>query len=121
MAKVYEPANLIDARAAALANPTEFFVPSAGEFNLLTPGHLVKIGVTFKADKHVLNLEGPTRISGERFWVRVTSATTGLLSGAIVQLIGEVTNELVYTHIHGLKEGDLVRFEPRHVLEIDSI
>jgi len=50
---------------------------------------------------------------GERFWVIVTSIDADLLHG-------QASNHLHRTEQHGLKHGDFVSFERRHILDVDK-
>lgn len=71
-------------------------------FYLLFPGDYAKVCVEF--DEH----KGYT---GERFWVRVTFAEAG-------QYQGVIDNDLDHTEAHGLRCGDLIAFDYRHVYNL---
>lgn len=105
------PLNLIDAAARNRENPAGFQVPPPQAIAALAPGNFVKIGVEFKADEHVLNLEGITKPTGERFWVRLDACKHGIFYGVI-------DNDLVYTHIHGLRADQPVGFLAQHILDV---
>jgi len=47
-------------------------------------------------------------ICGERFWVKVTKISKN-------KIYGKVDNDLLYTHVHGLKDGDKV------ILTLDDV
>jgi hypothetical protein len=72
---------------------------------------------TFDIPSHVLraniHVGGHAQIcvGGERFWVIVTRNIAGRYEGV-------VDNDLVCTFEHGLKLGDVVRFEARHVFQV---
>lgn len=80
-----------DAQALALAHPSTFEAPSPEVLAGLQVGHFVKVCV-----------------GRERFWVKLTA-----LDGD--RLTGHVDNDLVRTDQHGLRCGDVVQFERRHV------
>ena len=71
-------------------------------YHLIFPGDYAKVCVAF--DKH-------NECTGERFWVRVTSAKSG-------QYQGIVDNDLDHTEAHGLRCGDLIAFDYRHVYNL---
>jgi hypothetical protein len=66
------------------------------------------VGVEFEADA-----SGRT---GERFWVIVTAAFDP--SGPYL-LAGRIDNDLQCTAAHGLVLGEVIGFDPQHVLAID--
>lgn len=51
---------------------------------------------------------------GESFWVDVTSVDRG-------GCVGRVDNNLINQDLHGLDYGDVIRFEARHVKDIDEV
>jgi hypothetical protein len=71
-------------------------------YHLLFPGDYAKVCVAF--DEH-------NGCTGERFWVRITSAKSG-------QYQGIVDNELDHTCAHGLRYGDLIAFDYRHIYNL---
>ncbi|EON2338977.1 hypothetical protein ACLLKL_001946 [Escherichia coli] len=85
----------VDAQAMAKRYPDTFSAPSAAELSMITPGTHVKVCVD----------------DCERFWVLVTAVTRSGITGT-------VDNDLIRTHIHGLRYPDVVTFEPRHVYDI---
>jgi hypothetical protein len=83
--------DLIDAQESHRLHPDTFEVPPHSMLVLLCVGQYVKIA-----------------IAGERFWVKLTKVTDATLSGWI-------DNTLVRSDRHGLKRGDVVEFERRHI------
>ncbi|QIF04149.1 hypothetical protein [Roseimicrobium sp. ORNL1] len=71
-------------------------------YYLLFPGDYAKVCVEFSDHKGY---------TGERFWVRVTSAEPG-------QYRGVVDNDLEHTEAHGLRYGDLIAFDYRHIFDL---
>lgn len=97
---------LIDAQQRSRAFPTTFAAPSLDEVAALAAGDLVKLGVEFPPDG-----QGRT---GERFWVIVSD-----VDAAGPRLFaGRIDNDLQCTGAHGLSLGDLIGFDPQHVLRV---
>ncbi len=71
-------------------------------YYLLFPGDYAKVCVEFEEHKGC---------TGERFWVRVTLAEPGHYQGV-------VDNELCHTEAHGLRCGDVIAFDYRHIYNI---
>lgn len=95
---------LIDAGQKHRDHPESFEVPDALALLRIVPGAFVKVGAKFTSD-------APDVIPrAERFWLIVR--TVG------IPLTGEINNDLVYTAEHGLKCGDILPFELRHVLDV---
>lgn len=88
------PNRFEDAQSMALQYPTTFFAPSNEDLSGIEVGDHVKICAI-----------------KERFWVRVIS-----INGSV--LTGKVDNDLVCTPGHGIKFGDSVEFEFRHIYAI---
>jgi molybdopterin converting factor small subunit len=83
----------VDAQEMNRQHPDTFDVPTAEELKALRPGMYVKVCAC-----------------NERFWVLVTGRDeTGI--------VGIVNNDLVSTD-HGLKDGDVVHFQERHIYSI---
>lgn len=98
---------LIDAQARHAENPRTFDAPSQAELDNLKIGDMVKIGVEFKPTfSQRLN----AKCSGERFWVKLT--------GVWNELIGIVDTEMEFFDVHGIVEGEEIRFERRHILVV---
>lgn len=96
---------LIDALAQHYANPDTFAVPSAISLASLKVGDSAKIGITFESHYE------DEKITGERFWVKVTDVTPE-------GYVGEVDNNLVFAADHGIDRGEQIRFERRNVMQI---
>ena len=86
----------VDAQAKAQEHPDTFGRVSEELIDQTRAGDLVKICT-----------------GGERFWVVVTSV-------AGIVLHGQISNHLHRTDQHGLKHGDFVSFERRHVYDVDQ-
>lgn len=104
---IVEPPGLINVEQMNFAHPVTFPVPMFEERAAVKPGDVVKVGVEFEP----IEIEG-SKVSGERFWVRVTVKN---LRG----LVGEVNNTLYMTDQHGLGGGDKIRFQSFHILDIE--
>jgi hypothetical protein len=92
---------LIDGWVRNREHPTTFEIPGPVELMDLANGVFVKLGVE--------NGEG---VHGERFWVEVTDL--GLTMCGIVRQA-----DVVFTHRHGVADGDEIFFERRHILGIN--
>lgn len=92
-------ATLIDGMARNAACPKTFRIPRPEEVAAVSPGHYVKIGVEYVG-------------GGERFWLRVTKVDGKTITGIVEQA------DMVYTRRHGVRHGDRLTCEPRHVLGI---
>jgi hypothetical protein len=68
----------------------------------LRPGDVAKICVQF---------EEVGGYSGERFWVLILESHDGVYTGTL-------DNELEHTGQHGLKNGDTVTFDYRHIYDL---
>ena len=82
---------------------TEFEVPAHTDRVSLRPGDVAKICV---------RIEGEPKLHGERFWVLIATNRDGVYTGT-------VDNELVHTELHGLKNGDSVAFDYRHIYALE--
>ena len=80
-----------------------FEVLPHSERTSLQAGDVAKICVRF---------EGDSKYSGERFWVLIGTSNEGVYAGT-------VDNELVHTDRHGLKNGDAVTFDYRHIYDFE--
>lgn len=94
---------LINGEQRHKETPDTFDMPPMAERVGLAPGKAVKIGVVSKVHTH-------KRFNAERFWVKI------LGHGRTLRYLGMVTNDLVFTERHGLKDGDQIEFGPEHVL-----
>ncbi len=90
-------------------HPDLFQVPSDQQKHLILPGDLVKIG----AEDH-LDRAGGSGLTPERFWTRITKVSDEGLEGVVT------SNSPAAEH-YGLYLGETVRFEPRHVLDIETV
>ena len=70
--------------------------------HLLFPGDYAKVCAEF--DEH-------NGCTGERFWVKITWADSG-------QYQGVIDNNLCHTEAHGLRYGDLIAFDYRHIYNL---
>lgn len=87
----------IDAQLMSVRYPDTFEAPTLDDLRLIEVGDYVKICARDK----------------ERFWVIVTG-----VEGEVVT--GEVNNDLICTDVHGLRVGDTVVFEKRHVYQVEG-
>lgn len=122
---------LRDAQRLHRQNPGTFAVPDRKTLDSLARGDFVKICVEFNREK-IADVSGhetvqsaarigawrsfvgkhaERNIAGERFWVILHDVRDTYLTGTI-------NNDLVYTVHHGLKDGDFIRFEKRHVMDV---
>ena len=62
--------------------------------------------------KVCLYFEGHSEYQGERFWVLIQTSHEGIYTGT-------VDNNLVHTALHGLKHGDQVAFDHRHIYDFE--
>lgn len=83
-------------------NPSTFEIPTPDEKAALVPGDFVKLG--FSCPKEHKRPGVSDRITGERMWVLVTGDG-----------VGDLNNDPV---VMPLKDGDPIKFEPRHILSI---
>ena len=86
-----------DAQLMAVRHPDTFEAPTLEELSRIAVGDYVKI----------------CAMDRERFWVQVTGIEGELLTG-------EVNNQLLMTDFHGLRCGDTVVFERRHVYQVEG-
>jgi hypothetical protein len=86
-----------DGEALHQADPIGVQIPTDAAKQKLRPDDLVKVGV-----------------HPERFWVHLTEIKDGVFTGTI-------DNDLVFTHEHGLDYGDILSFERRHIIDIETI
>ena len=91
-----ENPSFIDAQAQAQEHPDTYWRVSEDVIDHAKPGDLAKVCT-----------------GHERFWVIVTS-----LAGDVFR--GQISNYLHNTDQHGLKHGDFVSFERRHILDVDK-
>jgi hypothetical protein len=83
-----------DAQEMHRQHPDTFEVPPEAELDALSAGDHVKVCA-----------------GDERFWVLLTTVEGRALKGT-------VANDLLFTNQHGLRRGDPVAFEKRHVYQI---
>jgi hypothetical protein len=91
---------LTNAQEMARQNPETFTIPDTQN---LTVGCYVKVCVQFEDQGNLCQ--------GERFWVKLTAVKGDILEGVII-------NKLIAPHLHGLNEGDEIKF---HVINIYAI
>lgn len=124
MAKLLsKPYEMIDAMAMHVANPDTFDMPDFRIIAALKPGFFVKIGVTYDPRRRIGDDAPQMQMwvakvgeiardtSGERFWLLLETISDG-------HYIGTVNNDLAYTAYHGLKFGDLLTVERRHIMDV---
>ncbi len=68
--------------------------PNREELDNITKGSIVKIS-----------------LCGERFWNIVDSVDGKMVTG-------KVNNDLLFTHIHGLRDGDQITFKLNEIIDI---
>jgi len=83
-----------DAQDMQRQYPETFEAPTMDELYALRPGMSVKVCA-----------------AGERFWVTITGIVGDLIGG-------KVDNDLIGTPAHGMRYGDAITFERRHVYQI---
>jgi hypothetical protein len=84
----------MDAQAMHNSHPDRFEAPTLEELAGIKTGDTVKVCT-----------------AGERFWTTVISVNGETITAS-------VDNDLVNTRIHGLKFGDSITFEKRHIYAI---
>jgi hypothetical protein len=99
---------IVDCQARHAAFPDSFAVPNRTLLDALAPGRLVKVIVEFPP---ALDPRTGRTASGERFWVLLTEVSADRLAGTI-------DNDLAHTPQHGLRSGDVIAFEARHVAAV---
>lgn len=100
---------LIDGIQRNMAS-ARFEIPSDCAKLALRRGDYVKVGVQWSPPAKL----GDHLVEAERFWVRIEN-----IAGAH-HYTGTVNNTLVYTDEHGLRNGDWIEFESRHILAIEA-
>lgn len=95
--------DLGDAAAIAAENPYTFYRPSTAALALLAPGNFAKLMFEFTSDD-------PEAPGAERMWVKILERDGD-------RFVGVLDNDPGY--IADLASGDEVRFEARHVLQVD--
>lgn len=83
-----------DAQQMQKDNPTTFYAPSQQELEKLTVNDLAKVCV-----------------QGERFWCIIKQINDQ-------HITGEINNDLVFTHKHGLSDTDVIEFEKKNIYNI---
>lgn len=83
-----------DAQAMSRLHPQTFDVPAPEILAAIRPGTFVKVCA-----------------EPERFWVEVVAVEGD-------GIMGRVSNDLVHTARHGLRDGDSVTFEKRHIFGV---
>lgn len=91
----YRRPALVDAEKMARDNPGTFSIPLGRD--TLAAGDLAKVSCC-----------------GERFWCIVVMVRDGLY-------FGRIDNNLILSEQHGLLFGDLIRFAPRNVHQIQRV
>ena len=99
---------LVDAQRRAAQYPDTFELPRRGVLDRLKPGAFVKVCAEFPQLANGCN--------GERFWARITQLE--ILLGK-TSFVGVIDNDLVQTAHHGLRFGDTIRFETRHIFAVE--
>lgn len=94
--------DLIDGVAQSVMSST-FEVPSDLRISMIRPGHTIKIGI--KQDKD------PVDFGAERCWTKVISREGD-------SFVCSIDNDLVLTHLHGIKYEDLVKVHKHNILAI---
>jgi hypothetical protein len=94
---------LDDATVIAAKNPYTFYKPSAEAIALLRPGKYAKLIFAFDSDD-------PKAPGAERMWVKIKR-----IEGD--RFFGVLDNDA--QHIADLKDGDLVEFDSRHIIQTD--
>src|SRR5262245_3307375 len=94
--------SLMDGELQAAAHPDTFEMPSAKLRHALDVGDNVKLGF----EPHRQSRD----VFGERMWVKITRVVASGYEGELVNI--------PICAWRGLEIGDLVRFEPKHVLDV---
>lgn len=92
---------LTDAIARHHEHPATFDRVPARVIARLQPGDFVKVCAEFPSQNDV---------NGERFWLLIREVSASAL-------VGEIDNKLVHTRHHGLRCGDTLTVEPRHIMD----
>ena len=90
-------------------HPESFHVPATWQKESIQPGDLVKIGIEDELDR-----SGNSGLTPERVWVRITQVTTNGFEGT-------VDNRLLSADYYGLHYGDVLSFEARHILDVETV
>lgn len=92
---------LVNARKMAALHPDTFNVPEEIDIKTLRVGAFARVCA-----------------GEERFWVVITKVNAALFEGAAANSFeGTVANDLILRS-HGLKFGDLIYFESKHIYSI---
>ncbi len=86
--------NFVDAQEMHKNNPETFYAPDNEKLENLKKGDIVKVST-----------------GGERFWCIIDEIKQGSITATI-------DNNLVGTDEHGLKYGDSITFESKHIFNI---
>ena len=92
---------LVDAQARHAEHPDTFPVPSEHEVDALRPGDYAKVSVEV----------GGEHGGGENFWCWIAEREGDRFRAL-------VSNILVLAHEHGLRLGDALDFEARHIRDV---
>lgn len=93
---------LTDAARQNHLHPDTFEIPDENEMAAIVPGCFVKVAAS---------VDIAPKVSGERFWVEVTSLEDGIVVGKVANnLLGDLP----------FKWGDTVEFTVRNVLAIQE-
>ena len=101
---------IVDAQKRNRQNPITYPIPTDEQKHSIQKGDLVKIAV----EGFHVHISDKKAIDGERFWVSVERIRKQ-------QLRGIVANDLHFTQQHGLRAGDSVSFEFRHIIDIEPV
>lgn len=116
---------LADAHARAAEAPQSFARVPDDEVARIRPGWFIKVCIRFDPNRRLSDVAVPPvraalaqrdgaanvdRMAGERFWIRVDSVGPE-------GFVGTINNALVYTDKHGLREGDRLKIEARHLYD----
>jgi hypothetical protein len=94
-----EKPTFVDAQQMQLDHPKTFYAPLKTELDEIKINDHVKICVQKENEK------------GEPFWVKVQKIEGETITGFI-------DNNLVLTHLHGLKSDDVITFEKKNIYNI---
>jgi hypothetical protein len=97
---------LIDSEARHRANPETWDYPEA-LIARIAPGDWVKVGV---------ETHDPSKgcCGGERFWCQVVRVTAAYIRVEVMQW------DMLDADCHGVREGDVLIVERRHILDVRS-
>jgi hypothetical protein len=114
--------SLIDSEARRRAYPDTWDYPTEQQLNRIAPGCAVKICVNVEDERCWEQVQAEAKKAGiesalprgERFWTRVLQITAAGFKVKVEQC------DMLLSGVHGVRDGDILTIERRHVLDIDD-